>query len=95
MVSVQALRIERMDITVLHLGTTPIYGRFEKSLYDCQPLHFTVVRTSNQGNFVDMLTKLLTLAVTWRLFGPVGGKRIKTACLDSYTDSFRSSEKFH
>ena len=64
-----------------------------------QPLHFygqnfTAVRTSNQGNFVDMSTKLHTLAVTRRLFGPAGEKRIKTAYLGSYTDGFRSSEIF-
>ena len=56
----------------LHLGITPIYGSFEKSLYDCQPLqfhghNFTAVRTFNQGSFVDMLTELLTLAVAWRV----------------------------
>jgi hypothetical protein len=39
-----------------------------------------------------MSTKLNTLAVTRRLFGPAGDKRIKTANLGSYTDSFWYSE---
>jgi hypothetical protein len=60
-----------------HLGITPIYGSFVKPPCDCQPLqfqghNFTAVRTSNLGSFVDMVTKLHTLAVTQRLFGPAG-----------------------
>ena len=56
----------------IHMGTTAIYGSFEKQPFDCQPLqfyryNFSAVRTSNQGSFVDMATKLHTIAVTRRL----------------------------
>ena len=83
----------------VHLGITPIYGSFVKSPCDSQPLqfhghNFTVVRTSNQSSFVDRSTKLHTLAVTRRLFGPAGEKRFKTANPGSYTEGFRSSENF-
>ena len=40
---------------------------------------FTVVRTSNQGSFVDMLTKMVNLAVTQRFFGPAKVKLTKTS----------------
>jgi calcineurin-like phosphoesterase family protein len=61
-----------------HFEITTIYGSL------CQPLqfhghNFTEVRTPNKGSFVDMSTKLHTLAVTWRLFSPVREKQIKTA----------------
>ena len=59
--------------TSLHLGTR--ISSFEKSPNYCQPLqfhghNFTVVEPSNQSSFVDILTKLLTLAVIWSVFGP-------------------------
>ena len=81
------------------MGITPIYGGFEKSLYDCHPLqfhghNFTAVRTSNQGSLVNMSSKLLTLAVTWRLFGPAGEERSKTAYLGSYMECSQSRENF-
>ena len=65
-----------------------------KVLYDCQPLQFhghnlNAFRTSNQGSFVDMLIKLLILAVTQRIFGPAG----ETTYLGRYREGFRSSEK--
>ena len=87
------------DDATVHLGITPIYGSFVKSPCDSQPLqfhghNFTVVRTSNQSSFVDRSTKLHTLAVTRRLFGPAGEKRFKTANPGSYTEGFRSSENF-
>ena len=87
------------EINALHLGITPIYGSFVKSPCDCQPLqfhghNFTVVRTSNQGSFVNVSTKLHTLAVTRRLFGPAGEKQIKTAYLGIYMEDFWSSENF-
>jgi hypothetical protein len=50
---------------------------FQSSKYTllyCQSLQFHIlilIVTSNQGSLVDRLTKLLTLAVTRRLFGPV------------------------
>ena len=34
------------------------------------------------------------MAVTQRLFGPVGEKRIRTAYLGSYMEGFQSSENF-
>ena len=53
--------------TSLHLGTR--ISSFEKSPNYCQPLqfhgqNFIAVKTSIQGRFVDIFTKLLTLAVT-------------------------------
>jgi hypothetical protein len=51
--------------------------------------NFTAVRTFNQGSFVGMLTKLLTLEFEQRLFNLAAKK-----WLGSNTDGFRSSEKF-
>ena len=41
------------------------------------------IKTLGYNSFVDMLPKLLTLALTWRLFGLVGEKQTKTAYLGS------------
>ena len=81
------------------MGITIIYDSFEKSLYNCQPLqahshNFTAVRTSNQDSFLDMSTKLLTLAVTGMLFGTAREIQFKIEYHGSYTVGFQSSKNF-
>ena len=52
-----------------------------------------MVRTSNQGSFVDRATKLHNLAVTRRLFGPAGEKWFKIAYIGSYMDTRKMPRK--
>ena len=70
-------------------------GLLEKLILKSHGQNFTAVRTSNQGIVVDMLTQLLTLAVTERLFGLAGVRDFFFDYLGSCMEGFRSSKKFN
>ena len=54
----------------------------------------SVVRTANNGSYVEMLTKLLTKAFTMTLLCSEREKKTKIAYLGSSTDDCQSIKKF-